>query len=105
MKTPLAERPIFHQREPRIDSHIFLCVIAFHVLAAIEKTKLDRARPHLLGERAKHAQNPPGLHYRLPTKGGRCLRIPKAATPGANAKDLYRRVAIAPDVMRPIHTW
>ena len=27
MKTPLAERPIYHQREDRVDSHIFLCVL------------------------------------------------------------------------------
>jgi hypothetical protein len=35
IKTPLAERPIYHQREPRVESHIFLCVLAFHLLAAI----------------------------------------------------------------------
>src|SRR6266704_891393 len=43
MITPLAERPIYHQREQRVDSHIFLCVLAFHLLAAIEKTLLDHA--------------------------------------------------------------
>jgi transposase len=26
MKTPLAERPIYHQNERRVESHIFLCV-------------------------------------------------------------------------------
>jgi hypothetical protein len=28
MKSPLAERPIFHQLERRVESHIFLCVLA-----------------------------------------------------------------------------
>jgi len=41
MKTPLAERPIFHQHEPRVETHIFLCLLAFHLLVAIEKTLLD----------------------------------------------------------------
>ncbi|MBO0736105.1 MAG: transposase [Alphaproteobacteria bacterium] len=28
IKTPLAERPIYHQKERRVDTHIFLCVLA-----------------------------------------------------------------------------
>ena len=42
MKSPLAERPIFHQLERRVDTHIFLCVLAYHLLVAIEKTLLDQ---------------------------------------------------------------
>src|SRR6201981_3969838 len=42
MKSPLAIRPIFHHLEPRTDSHIFLCVIAYHLLTAIEKTLLNQ---------------------------------------------------------------
>src|SRR6266853_1999935 len=43
MKSPLAIRPIFHHLEPRSDTHIFLCVLAYHLLIAIEKTLLDQA--------------------------------------------------------------
>jgi len=28
--------------EPRVETHIFLCVLAYHLLVAIEKTLLDR---------------------------------------------------------------
>jgi hypothetical protein len=38
MKSPLAERPIFHHLERRVDTHIFLCVLAYHLLVAIETT-------------------------------------------------------------------
>src|SRR5204862_459340 len=41
MKSPLAVRPIFHHLEKRTDAHIFLCVLAYHLLNAIEKTLLD----------------------------------------------------------------
>ena len=37
------ERPIFHQLEHRVEAHIFLCVLAYHLLISIEKTLLDRA--------------------------------------------------------------
>ena len=36
MKSPLLERPIFHHLKNRTQTHIFLCVLAYHLLAAIE---------------------------------------------------------------------
>src|SRR5215467_7729133 len=41
LKSPLAERPIFHHKEARVEAHIFLCVLAYHLLVSIEKTLLD----------------------------------------------------------------
>ncbi len=39
MKSPLSERPIFHHLEHSVESHIFLCVWAYHLLVAIEHKK------------------------------------------------------------------
>ena len=36
------ERPIFHHLEHRVQTHIFLCVLAYHLLVAIEKRCLDQ---------------------------------------------------------------
>jgi hypothetical protein len=41
MKSPLRERPIFHHLQDRTQTHIFLCVLAYHLLVAIEKRFLD----------------------------------------------------------------
>jgi hypothetical protein len=41
MKSPLSERPIFHQLQRRVET-LFLCVLAYHLLVAIENTVLDR---------------------------------------------------------------
>ena len=53
MKTPLAERPIFHRIERRVDAHIFVCVLAYHLLVSIEKTLLDQ-NIHLSCGRYEH---------------------------------------------------
>ena len=42
MKSPLMERPVWHQLEHPVQTHIVLCVIACHLLVVIEKTVLDR---------------------------------------------------------------
>jgi hypothetical protein len=31
MKSPLCGRPIFHHLERRVETHIFLCVLAYHL--------------------------------------------------------------------------
>src|SRR2546429_6167109 len=36
IKSPLMERPIFHHLQNRTQTHIFLCVLAYQLLAAIE---------------------------------------------------------------------
>src|SRR6516164_651410 len=41
LKSPLGERPIFHHKEARVEAHIFLGVLAYHLLVSIEKTLLD----------------------------------------------------------------
>ncbi len=41
MKSPLCERAIFHQLKRRVQTHIFLSILAYHLLVAIEKTLLD----------------------------------------------------------------
>lgn len=36
LKSDLGVRPIFHQREERVSGHLFIAVLAYHMLAAIE---------------------------------------------------------------------
>ena len=43
MKSPLSGRPIFHHLERRVETHIFLCVLAYHLLVAVENTLLHNA--------------------------------------------------------------
>ena len=105
MKTPLAERPIFHHLERRVDSHVFLCVIAYHLLAAIEQTLLDRGI-HTSWATVRNTLKTHQLcTIVLPSKADKCLRIRKAATPDPDVKDLYRLLDISPQIIKPIRTW
>ena len=57
MKSPLAERPIFHHLEHRVESHVFVCLLAFHLLVA--------KRSHLVGDRSRRSQDASGLDGRV----------------------------------------
>ncbi len=105
MKSPLAERPIFHHIERRAESHIFLCVLAYHLLIAIEKTLLDQgihtAWPTVRDTLKTHQL----CTIVLPSSDGSTLRIRKAATPEPDVLDLYRALGVPQQIIKPQHTW
>ena len=101
LKSPLAERPIFHHKECRVESHIFLCVLAFHLLSAIEKTLLD-AGVHTSWATVREQLKTHQVNtIVLPTDGGMELRIRKATTPEPMHQEIYRKLGIPAEVMRP----
>jgi transposase len=89
MKSPLAERPIFHHTERRTEAHIFLCVLAYHLLIAIEKMLLDQAIHTSWPTVRDTLKSDHICTVVLPTDDGSVLRIRKAATPEPDVHDLY----------------
>ena len=105
MKSPLAERPIFHHREHRVESHIFLCVLAYHLLVCIEKTLLDQGIHTSWATVRDTLKTHQLCTIVLPTSDGSCLRVRKAATPDPDVQDLYKRLAISSQVIKPRRSW
>ena len=105
MKSPLAVRPIFHRLEPRTDSHIFLCVLAYHLLIAIEKTLLGQGIHTFWASVRDTLKTHQVCTVVLPTNDGACLRIRKAATPELDVQHLYQNLAVPAQVIAPQHTW
>jgi transposase len=105
LKTPLAERPIYHHKEHRVDSHIFLCVLAFHLLVAIEKTLLDQGLHTSWATVRDTLKTHQVCTIVLPTSSGQTLRIRKAATPEKEVAELYRFLRVPNQVIRPTSRW
>jgi transposase len=105
MKSPLVIRPIFHQKEHRSEAHIFVSLLAYHLLTAIEKTLLDQGIHTSWASVRDTLKTHQVCTVVLPTDDGSCLRIRKAATPESNVQQIYRNLAIPPQVITPKHTW
>src|SRR5437762_4170694 len=104
MKSPLAVRPIFHRLEPRTDSHIFLCVLAYHLLISIEKTLLD-AGIHTSWATVRETLKTHQINtIVLPTEGGLTLRIRKGSTPEPTHRELYQQLGIGSEIIPPRKT-
>lgn len=101
LKSPLAERPIFHHKECRVEAHIFLCVLAYHLLAAIEKTLLDAGTHTSWATVREQLKTHQVNTIVLPTADGMELRIRKATVPDPIHQELYRQLGITAEIMRP----
>ena len=105
MKTPLAERPIFHHLEHRVETHIFLCVLAYHLLVAIETTLLNQGVHTSWATVRKTLSTHQVATIVLPTDNGKVLRIRKGMAPEPAHLELYRLLKVPQEIMHPIKTW
>ncbi len=105
MKSPLMERPIFHQLQRRTQTHIFLCVLAYHLLAAIEKRFLDRGVHTSWWTLRQQLSTHQVITIVLPTADGRVLKIRKGTTPEPAHKEIYTTLKIPAEAMKPVKTW
>jgi transposase len=105
MKSPLSERPIFHQLEHRVESHIFLCVLAYHLLVAIETTLL-RQEIHTSWATVRDVLATHEVAtIVLPTDQDGVLRIRRSGTPEQNHRVLYEALGVPSEIIRPVKTW
>ena len=105
MKSPLVLRPIHHQVERRVDTHIFLSLLAYHLLVAIEKTLLDQGVHtswHTVRDALKTHQV---CTVVLPTDQGDVLRIRKGAAPEPVHKAIYDLLDVTTQIIQPQRTW
>lgn len=105
MKSPLMERPIFHQLKHRTQTHIFLCVLAYHLLAVIEQYFLDAGIHTSWGTLRQQLSTHEVVTVVLPTDSGAVLRIRKGSTPEAAHRQIYETLKIPFKVMKPVKTW
>lgn len=105
MKSPLMERPIFHHLEHRVQTHIFLCVLAYHLLVAIEKRFLDRGVHTSWATLREQLSTHQVVTVVLPSTTGRILRIRRSSTPEPIHREIYQTLQIPAEVMKPVKTW
>jgi transposase len=105
MKSPLMERPIFHHLKHRTQTHIFLCVLAYHLLAVIEQYFLDQGVHTSWATLRQELKTHQVVTVVLPTESGKVLRIRKGTTPEPIHQEIYKTLRISGQVMTELRTW
>jgi transposase len=105
LKSPLLERPIFHQLEHRTQTHIFLCVLAYHLLVCIEKRFLDRGIHTSWWTLRQQLSTHQVVTVVLPTSNRVTLKIRQATSPEAVHREIYSTLGIPAEIIKPLRTW
>jgi transposase len=106
IKSPLMERPIFHHLKHRTQTHIFLCVLAYHLLTAIEHRFLQAGIHTSWATICDQLRTHQVLTIVLPEDHhGRVLKIRKPTVPEPDHRHIYATLRIPADVIRPIKSW
>ena len=102
MKSPLCERPIFHHLERRVETHIFLCVLAYHLLVCIERAFLDQGIHTSWETLRRQLSTHQVVTVRIPIADGRLLYIRRDTRPEPIHCDIYRVLRIPERIVPPI---
>lgn len=105
MKSPLSERPIFHHLQRRVETHIFLCVLAYHLLVAIEKNFLDQGIHTSWATLRDQLRTHQVTTTSLSTPDGYLLKIRRASNPEPQHRLIYKVLGITEKVITPVKTW
>jgi transposase len=94
LKSSLGLRPNYHQLEGRVEGHVFITVLAYHLLRWVMET-LEDARENRSWETLRTIlQTHCYTTILLPTKGGQTYRVRKAGQPEESQKAIYRALGI-----------
>ncbi len=90
MKSELGLRPIFHQKEKRVDAHLFITILAYHVMQTI-RYQLQAANIHHRWETIRENMS---TQVRITTtmrlKNGRQLHIRDSSDPEPIHRSIYQ---------------
>ena len=104
LKSELAFRPIFHHRKDRSESHLFIAVLAYHILNTI-RIKLQRQDIHISWKRLRKLMSTQiSVITELHTKDKRTILIQQSTEPEYFHKEIYKALNIKPKPLKRIIT-
>ena len=97
LKSNLGLRPIYHQKEQRVDAHIFISVLAYHLLHAIEYTLRQKGETRSWNTIKQVLQTHQVVTVVLPDADGIHVHHVRVATEAeAGQSEIYKKLEIDP---------
>ena len=90
MKSDLGLRPIHHQKENRIDAHLFITVLAYHVLHAIRYELRQYGINDSWEGIRRRMVSQVRVTTSMKTKTGELLRVRSTTKPTESQREIYR---------------
>ena len=95
LKTELGFRPVYHQKEERIDGHLFISILAYHLLHTIRY----QLKAHNINDSWDSLRKILNRQYRITSnlqlEDGRAVNIRKTSSPTAEQIEIYKALGIS----------
>ena len=94
LKSELGFRPVYHKKEDRIDAHLFISVISYHLLHTI-RYQLKAKNIHASWETLREIlETQCRITSTLTLKNGQTVQIRKTSSPDTNQYQIYKALGI-----------
>jgi transposase len=104
LKSHLGLRPIYHRREDRCDSHIFITVLAYHLLHWIEFSLQQRNDMRNWVTIRRLLQTHAYTTIVLPSKDGKIHHVRVASDPDAEQQKIYTSIQVKWEKLPRFHS-
>jgi len=94
LKSYLGLRPNYHQKEQRVDGHIFISILAYHLLHSIEYTLRHKGNHSRWATIRRLVSTHNYSTIQLPTTKGTVINVRKPGIPEAVHIDVYNKLGI-----------
>ena len=93
LKSELGFRPVYHQKEERIDAHLFISIIAYHLLHTI-RYQLKLKGIHASWQTLRQLLDTQCRITSLILENGKVVKIRKTSAPDPNQLAIYQALGI-----------
>ena len=94
LKSELGFRPVYHQKESRIDAHLFISILAYHLLNTV-RHQLKEEGIHESWESLRELLDTQcRITTSLQLKNGKTVRVRKTSSPDTNQAEIYNALGI-----------
>jgi len=105
LKSELGLRPNYHQKDGRMEGHIFISILAYHLLALLQRELKKKGIHH----RWETIRNLMVTQTRITTsitnKEGKRIHIRQTLAPEPHHQEIYRALGISPNPLRTKRTF
>ena len=97
LKTDLGLRPVFHHKEDRVTGHLFITLLAYHLVHSL-RYQLKQQGIHLSWDSIRNIMSTQQrITLSLPTDDNKTIHLRTTAQAEARQKQLYAALSIKPD--------
>ena len=100
LKSELGLRPLYHRRDHRLEGHLFITVLAYHLLASIQRELKKKGIAHRWGTIRKRLATQMRVTNSITNNKGERIHIRQTTDPGPFHLEIYRALGLPPNPLR-----